>query len=318
MLAHNSPLYQRLFAWIQERFPLANALLFFILYLLAAFIGRFSQTPDAIVISLQDVVGCGVTWSFFLLLRILDEHKDYALDVQNHPERVLQSGLITLQHLKILGVIAVILQLAWSLFLDQGFASVTQAWLILMAWTFLMTVEFFCGEWLSQRLTLYAFSHMLVMPLVLWWLMQMGQPHAPLGSLFVWVAALAFSGGLTFEITRKTRGPEEERETVDSYSQQFGVMGASMIVLLLLTLMFGLQLVILDRVTTTPFWLGIVSLSVLFLVGVWRLLVFMRAPSKKGRSINEAIVGVVMLGGNGFIIAAILWGRGVDFSVWGV
>ena len=317
MLTQNSPFYQRLLAWIHERFPIPNALLFFILYLLAAFMGHFTQTQAAIVVSLQDLLGCGITWSFFLLLRIFDEHKDYQLDLQNHPERVLQRGLITLKQLKILAILVLLLQGVWCVYLDQGFAAVTQAWLLLLLWTLLMTVEFFCGEWLSQRLTLYAFSHMLVMPLILWWLMQMGQPGAAMSGLFVLIAALAFSGGFTFEVTRKTRGPEEERTTVDSYSQRFGTTGAGVVVLILLTFMFVLQLVLLHKLTLTPFWIGYLIVGLFFLAGLWSLFSFIRAPSKKGRSMNEAIVGVVMLGGNGVIIAAMLLARGIEFKVWG-
>jgi len=313
MLTQNSPLYQRLFAWINERFPLPNALLFFILYLLAAFIGRFIATDNPIVLSFQDLVGCFVTWSFFLLLRILDEHKDYQLDCQNHPQRILQSGLIQLTHLKILAVICLFLQLGWSLYLDQGFAGATLAWFILMSWTALMTIEFFCGEWLTQRLTLYAFSHMLVMPLILWWLMQMGQANTHLTPLFILIALLVFMGGFSFEITRKTRAPEEERESVDSYSQRFGVMGASLIILVLLTLMLVIQLILLTKLTTIPLWIGLV---LFFLMGTVSLISFMRKPTKKGRKINEAIVGLVMLGGNAVIIAAILLNRGIELKVW--
>jgi 4-hydroxybenzoate polyprenyltransferase len=103
---------RRFLAWINQRFPFSHALLFFILYLTAAAIVRASNNDS--ILQWHDVMGCLVTWSFFLVLRIFDEHKDYELDCQNHPQRVLQSGLITLNHLKIVAALAISLQVGYA------------------------------------------------------------------------------------------------------------------------------------------------------------------------------------------------------------
>ena len=86
------PLLRRIRAWMDERFPFANALLFFILYLVTATVVRASQGEW--FFNWSDIVACLITWSLFLTIRIFDEHKDYELDVKNHPQRVLQSVVL--------------------------------------------------------------------------------------------------------------------------------------------------------------------------------------------------------------------------------
>jgi 4-hydroxybenzoate polyprenyltransferase len=155
----NSALTARIFAWMDERFPFKNALLFFILYLTSAAVVR-SGAEGAISVNLMDLFSCAITWSLFLVIRIFDEHKDYALDVLNHPQRVLQSGLIALGNLKVLAVISIVVQLLFSLYIDQfSVGAATISWLIMFVYLCLMGAEFFCGEWLEKLLTLYAFSH---------------------------------------------------------------------------------------------------------------------------------------------------------------
>lgn len=292
-LGLDSPLYRRVLAWMNERFPFANALLFFILYLSAASVARL---PDAEWITYVDIAGCIVTWSFFLLLRIFDEHKDYAIDVKNHPHRILQSGLITLFHLRVIGGVAIALQLAWSLYRDGGVGYATLAWGAMMLWTCLMGKEFFCGEWLEKRLTLYAFSHMLVMPLIILWLAMIASPQAAVDANMIILMVLGFVGGFCFEITRKAKGAEEERDTIDSYSKIFGVTGVSLIILLLTFIMLVLQIWLMQRIAGA---LPVIALlpSLLWLLCVWLVLSYRKQPTESARKKNEAIVALVMLSG---------------------
>src|SRR5690606_19840718 len=114
-LSLQSSLSARLLAWVDERFPWGNALLFFILYITSALVARATVGNGPLTLGLFDLFGCVVTWSLFLVIRIFDEHKDYEKDLHNHPHRVLQSGLITLGHLRMLGACAVALQLGTAL-----------------------------------------------------------------------------------------------------------------------------------------------------------------------------------------------------------
>lgn len=317
-LTHSSPFSARFLAWMHERFPFANAILMFIIYLTTAALARFTTGTGTgtgpIHLGLDDIASCLVTWSFFLLLRVFDEHKDYALDVKNHPQRVLQRGLITLNHLKIAGGLAIVMQLAWSSYRDGGAAHSLLAWGIMFGWTCLMGKEFFCGEWLERHLTLYAFSHMLVMPLIIWWLANLAVPGTSLNSLIEGMMTLAFLSGFCFEITRKTRGPEEERETVDSYSKIFGTRGSAFVVMGLLTGMFLNQLCLLRLVRPDgPVW-AILLMSAAFLFGIRQLFRFVKSPSLAGREANEKAVALTMVAGYAVLNAAIVAERGISLS----
>ncbi|MGB1220259.1 MAG: UbiA family prenyltransferase [Alcanivoracaceae bacterium] len=314
-LTLQSPLGARLGAWFKERFPPANALLFFILYLTCAAVARHEF--GAIGISLVDVMGCLVAWSYFLVLRIFDEHKDYQLDLQNHPHRVLQSGLITLAHLRVLAVIAIAAQVIWSLYVDDWrLGPATQAWGLAFLWTCLMGKEFFCGAWLEKRLTLYAFSHMLVMPLLVWWLANLGASGVEASAAVLWLMAVAFASGFAFEITRKARGTDEEREGVDSYSRIFGTRGAALVITLLVLTMGALQLALIHALCATlPWWAWLVIgvFSVLALDSIRR---YAGNPTESARERNEGMVALLMLAGYAVTIAASLASAPVTITLW--
>ncbi len=230
-LTKNDWWIKRFWAYLEERFPVAQGILFLILYLTAILYGRFLSSPGELVISLEDIPGFIAFYLFFFLLRVFDEHKDYKEDCINYPNRVLQRGLITLNQLRILGLFSILIQAGISLTLDRGVGMVTISWLMALGWSLLMAKEFFCPDWLKPRLVLYAFSHMLIMPLLLIWAMTMGNNELvePLGVLLL--GLMSFFCGFTFEITRKLRAPEDEIDGVDSYTKVFGAHRAPLVVL---------------------------------------------------------------------------------------
>lgn len=315
----NDSVITRIVAWMNERFPFSNALLFFILYLTSAAIAR-SALDQEIKISLLDVFNCLITWGLFLVIRIFDEHKDYDLDVLNHPQRVLQSGLITLKQLKVLAAVSITAQLVFSLYLD-GFTlgSATISWLIMFGYLCLMGVEFFCGEWLEKRLILYAFTHMMIMPLTVFWLANIATPSADITdvltpSLYI-MMLLAFVSGFCFEIARKTRGPEEERETVDSYSKIFGTTGSAYVVIGLISGMLISQALLLSCLGIEYIWAYGIALVATYVFAIKQVLSFVSAPSLKGREKNEAAIAINMLVGYLVIIIAALINKGIVWSI---
>ncbi len=309
-----SPFPRRLAAWFNERFPLLNALLFFMLFLASAAVVRAGAQGE-IAFGPQDLVACLVTWCFFLVLRVFDEHKDYELDCVNHPQRVLQSGQITLRHLKVAGVLAVAAQIGWSVWRDQGFGAASMAWVLMFAWACLMAREFFIPDWLGRHLTWYAVSHMLIMPLVIWWLAQLAQPGSPLNTPVLVLMALSFVSGFCFEITRKTKGPEEERDTVASYSQIFGTRGAAWIVLALVTGMVILQFALMSLNVDMLSWWAYALPTLGYVLAVRQIAAFLKAPSAKARSRNEVAVALAMLLGYAAVIAATVAEHGLHISI---
>lgn len=311
-LTADSPLALRLLAWSSERFPLAQAPLLLVFYGAALLFGRFLAGEAPLALRPGDALGFLAAWSFFLLLRIFDEHKDYALDALNHPQRVLQKGLITLSHLKVAGALAVAVQAGVSLGLDGGVGPITTRWLLTLTWSLLMAWEFFCGAWLRPRLVLYAFSHMLVMPLALVWMASIGAAPMVLSPRVWALALLSFLSGAALEVTRKSWAPAEERDTIDSYSQAFGVSAAPLVIVGLLAASFSVQFVILRWVLSgQAAWPWLAAAFVLVLAPAAVVLHFRRTPTVAGRKRNEAAVGLHVLVGNVLIACALVAARGL-------
>jgi 4-hydroxybenzoate polyprenyltransferase len=144
---------------------------------------------------------------------------------------------------------------------------------------------------------------MLVMPLIVWWLANMAMPDAPLTPALQALMSLAFISGFCFEITRKTKAPDEERDSIESYSRIFGTQGSAMVVMGLLTAMVLNQVCLINLLTPTfPAWSAGV-LAVFYALGMAQLVKFTQSPSIKGREKNEAVVALTMLAGYAVLIA---------------
>jgi 4-hydroxybenzoate polyprenyltransferase len=103
-----------------------------------------------------------------------------------------------------------------------------------LVFSLLMLNEFFIGGWLQERFLLYAALHMLIMPLLA---MVVGSyaTHQYFWEMSLWYWFYAFVGffvTFNWEISRKIRAPEDEREGLDSYTKIFGTYGAAHAVLM--------------------------------------------------------------------------------------
>ncbi len=222
--------FQKYIKWSNERFPLAGVILYSgSLFYVSYFFGRIfngSSSPSI----LESSPGFAVIFLVLLHIRIFDEHKDYDKDLLAYPERVLSKGLITLKDLRILLYITVGLEIGFSLYLGM-----TQSvlWLIIMAWSLLMFVEFFVPEFLNRRMGLYLLTHQLIVPLVLIYGFSICYDLSAVNSGDSLSILLFLSGSMcatiTYEIARKTWSSDRENENADSYTKVWGI-GKSIIV----------------------------------------------------------------------------------------
>ena len=302
----SAPWARRFYAWIAERFPLGNGLLFFVVYAAALLLGR-SAGGGLVVLHLGDLGGFAAAWAFFLMLRVFDEHKDFGSDCRLYPERVLSRGLITLGQLKVVGAIAIAVQLGVSLALDGGVGPVTLRWLVVMGWSALMLREFFVREWLGRHLVVYAVSHMVVTPLAMLWLAAMGAGRAPLDRRVLAYAGLSLLFGFCFELARKMKAPADEQPGVDTYTRRFGVWPVAFTVSVLwalATVTLGLILVDGGIDPRAPgLWAGLVALT---LPAPLLLERFAHRPTAATAKWAQAAVGLSMLVGNGALVFVLL------------
>lgn len=169
---------------------------------------------------------------FFLQLRISDEHKDRFEDARFRPYRPVPRGLISLDELAKIGAWSGLIQLAVVLAFYPGLLiPLLAVWLYL----FLMTKEFFVGNWLKKHPVLYAASHMLIIPLIDFfttacdWLPASGLHNfAPQPGLIGFLIVSYFNG-IVIEIGRKIRYKGQEEPGVETYSSLWGPITASRI-----------------------------------------------------------------------------------------
>ncbi len=218
----------RWWTYQKERFPIFQHGLLVMAFSSSAV--AFSSLLCDIVPSWEAFLVAFITvFLFFLQLRIADEFKDAEEDAKYRPYRAVPRGLVRLRELGYVFVIAALIQLGLTLWLDSRLLV-----LLLITWGYLalMSVEFFARDWLKTRHITYLWTHMMIMPLVdlfatsCLWLPANVVPDK-LGLTFFLIAS--FFNGIVIEIGRKLRQPEGEQEGVPTYSKLWGLKKASFV-----------------------------------------------------------------------------------------
>ncbi len=281
--------------WLNERFPIVNFISGLIMYLMVVAVGQNQNFKVILTQWPEHLLGAVALTSLFLLLRIIDEHKDFDKDMISHPKRVLQSGQITLKDLRVIGLICILFQVFYTLRADQGLGATAVAYLVVLVWSFLMAKEFFVGEWLKNHLLLYALSHMLIAPASVIWILAGASKLAPLKEDLGWLITLPFFAGMVYEIARKLRGSEEESPNVDSYSLALGHKKATALLLFFSVAAVGNYILINEKLINGidhDLYPEIAAAWVLVLVSAIN---YLNKNSKKSRKFVEGAVGLFIL-----------------------
>lgn len=289
-----------LIAYFNERFPLSNCLLFCILYSTVASVVYKTLHSSTFLhqLGLLDLLGFIAIISFFYRLRVFDEWKDYAIDAINHPQRVLQSGRVSLKQLTILSIIGTVVEIGWCLLIGPTTFTV---WLISFGYSLLMRYEFFARNYLKTRLIMYAISHLLIMPFIIWWIWTVyAHNFVPDDPTFIYLASLSLLAGFSFELARKIHTPDEERALVDSYSKVLGFIPS--IIAVCTTLLIGVltQFYFLSSFSAAPYTYWVIGL--LYLGTIATYYNCQKNPDEKKLRLAEKLVSLFMLLSYLFII----------------
>jgi 4-hydroxybenzoate polyprenyltransferase len=214
----------RLWQYQSERFPLANHGVLTLVFAVSAcaFAAGFTNAwPSSTAILLAALAGLGQ----FALLRVADEHKDFATDSAHRPYRAVPRGLVTLGELRAVGIVAAALMLA-AVALAQ---SLPLTILTLAIWIYfaLMTAEFFAADWLKARPIVYLFSHMIITPLLAWLMAGFQLAHDGVALTEIpantggYLLSILFLG-VVLELGRKIRATQDEESGVETYSALWG------------------------------------------------------------------------------------------------
>ncbi|HEX8253002.1 MAG TPA: UbiA family prenyltransferase [Thermoanaerobaculia bacterium] len=281
-------------AYLNERFPpIANVLLILTYYSSNQFLAIALTEPGASMhYDRWSFLGMLMLVCFFFHIRVFDEHKDYEEDCLHYPHRVLQSGRITLRHLKIAVSIAIAIQVL--VVLARGPQALV-AWAIAFAFTLAMLREFFARDFLKRHFILYATSHMLIMPLLSLLVFSFATRrwpwHAP---AWFWVYAfVGFFVTFNWEVSRKIRAPEQEIEGVESYTKIFGTFGAAYVVLAIRAIDTALVAAVGHHLGASNwFYLALLVLYAVCLAGFFQ---YRFRPTPRHAKMMEVYAGMYMI-----------------------
>jgi 4-hydroxybenzoate polyprenyltransferase len=198
---------------------------------------------------------------FFLQLRIADEFKDYDDDLAYRPYRPVQRGLVLLSELRLIAFAGAGIQFGLALWISPR---LLLPLFLVWAYMLLMTREFFVHKWLKRRPVIYLLSHMLIMPLIYFYITACDWKAADvtLPNGLLWLLGMGFFNGIVIEIGRKIRSPEDEEQGVETYSALWGPARATLLWIgaLLATMLFALIAAHKIHFTTPMTWLLTVSI----------------------------------------------------------
>ena len=211
----------RWYIYQKERFPLAMYIPMILAFSFSA-ISYSAATLNGQITIKALAVSFYVSISFFMLLRIADEYKDFEEDSKYRPYRPVPRGLVKREELGRIGFGLGIGQL-----IICGIYEPRLLILLVILWIYYgcMCKEFFISKWLRSHIGWYMFSHMLIMPQLDFFATACEfwpRPGVQIGSGLVWFIISSFFDGIVIEVGRKMRAEEDEEEGVETYSKLWG------------------------------------------------------------------------------------------------
>lgn len=246
--------------YLKKRFPILPLSLFTLLTITG--MAKTTQTQanygKIILLSLVYI-------SFLFHLRLLDEFKDYEYDNEYHPNRPVQCGEISLNQIKILGIVNFIVMLIASIMASD--LSITPVFLLVIFYSLIMYKEFFIKNFYERTATLYLISHQIVfIPLYSYFYSSLNSSlwHIDnVNKLFLFGYTLI--PVVLIEIGRKMshRFDEQGNKTNDTYAFVWGER-KTIVVFSILIILSGLFSFYIDEFSSIFSWLIIVLGMILF------------------------------------------------------
>lgn len=281
---------KRLGIYLNEMFPL-TAILGSIITAVSVQLAYFKLYGVVPTTYVSLIVPGIVLTSISLLIRIMDEFKDYQDDLTNFPERPLPSGRVKKDDLVALGLFCVFLVIFFSLT-----SKTLVIWaLVTLLFTFLMLKWFFIESIMRKSLPLaFVTHHPIVLFNFVYLLLACGVHDPRINLENAWMILPVCLIFTNWEVVRKIRAPEQET-AYTTYSKIFGPRIAISIALLL-QLTFVLTILNLLQTFSSPKWLlGIfLVLQVALMFPSIRFLLTLKLPSPLKPIAEGQILSVVL------------------------
>ena len=169
----------------------------------------------------------------YLMVRIVDEFKDFEEDSKYRPYRPVPRGLVTLKELKVLFVICVLIQIAIAfVFNKENMLLLFGFWLFFA----LFCKDFFIKKFLDNHILLtVVIDELLIVFLGLYLASFVGE----INSLVIYILLMVYFVSWVVEIARKVRCNEDEEEGVKTYTAVLGI-GKTIFVLFIIEMLLML------------------------------------------------------------------------------
>ena len=231
-----------------------------------------------------------IIFMFFFQLRITDEFKDYEEDLKYRSYRPVQRGIISLKALGKIGIATIIIQIILAHVINPKLI-----YFMLLVWLymFLMTKEFFIKNWLTERILIYALSHVVIMIFItlvivkgtgytlqdhfsetLYLSLERYEKNIFIGLIPLFT--LNYLNGIVLEIGRKTRRADEEEHGVQTYSKLWGRKKAVIVLSLLFVIEYFLVILGLAHTYEKYFFFGGLTLLVILVVSIYFMVKFLK------------------------------------------
>ncbi|MGD0976893.1 MAG: UbiA family prenyltransferase [Minisyncoccia bacterium] len=228
MILENYSLVKRIIKYSNERFPIILCLTTASVVFSSFVISTGKLVPE---INTNFVVGFVTGLLYLFHIRLFDELKDFEHDSKYYPKRPVIRGLLSLNEIKNIAIVAILFEFIANLFVPT---KVFLFFLILFAYSAVCRYEFFISDLLRRNFFVYNILHYFQMSLVVVYLYILaGVDLRHLDKLLI--LHFIFTN-LTFtliEWARKMRIISEENESKDTYSARLGIRGVSLVFLIM-------------------------------------------------------------------------------------
>ena len=285
--------------YLNERFPLGKNSFFVLIFTLSGYIYTSLLYNSKIMYLFTNGVKIGIfqykiialfiiIFMFFFQLRITDEFKDYEEDLKYRAYRPVQRGIVSLKTLGKIGIATVIIQIMLAHVIDP---EIIYFMIFVWIYMFLMAKEFFIKKWLTERILIYALSHVVIMVFITLVIVEATQYIVPKNIFDVFILqryrhnidfaliplfALNYLNGIVLEIGRKTRRADEEEYGVQTYSKLWGRKKAVIVLNLLFVIEYFFVILGLAHTYEKYFFFGGLTLLVILIVSIYFMVKFLK------------------------------------------
>lgn len=247
------------YTYQKERFPVLmyGIYIFAIVFSTYSFVNWLSLNNNSVSNSFGLINPFEFKWSIvgimfivaflqFLMVRIIDEFKDYEEDCKYRPYRPVPRGLISLKELRVLFIICVILQFSiTAIFCANAIPFLITVWIFFA----IMSKSFFIKKLVEKHILLEVALDEILMPVLVLYLSIFPLKHIIIDKYFYLFLFMTYVISWIVEIARKVRCKEDEEKGVKTYTAVFGIKKATLLLSALEIILACIQGILLRKYT---------------------------------------------------------------------